>query len=115
MIGAEQWLHTRQPESACKNVLEHPYNVVTVDWVNYALQPRVGANSAALNLIEFKEKLKEMANQCSRSRTGRYPVTKLLSVPFNPADEVLVIRPDTLEVVKVPRCHVVDCSLNKEL
>ncbi|GMF35400.1 unnamed protein product [Phytophthora lilii] len=37
----------------------------------------------------------------------------MLSVPFEPAERVQLIRPDTLEIISVRRQHILNCELNK--
>ncbi|KAG1707114.1 hypothetical protein DVH05_026310 [Phytophthora capsici] len=110
------WLHVRCADRPTKVKLDQPPNVIKIDWVNYVLQTGTGTNVAAMNAEELVMLMDKVTVQCTgKSRTALpAKVTKLLSVPFDPAALVPVIRADSLLVICVPRQHVLDCSLNKK-
>ncbi|KAE8914507.1 hypothetical protein PF005_g8354 [Phytophthora fragariae] len=113
MSGSKFTLHLRQVDDACKIALGLPANVLKVEWVDYVLQVAAGTNSGALNATELVDKLTEVRALCAKSRSGLMAkVGHELSVPFEPAELVPVIRPDALAVVMVPRQHALDCTMN---
>ncbi|KAE9355943.1 hypothetical protein PR003_g2585 [Phytophthora rubi] len=108
-------LHLRQGDTARKIALIHPLNVRKVDWIDYVLQVESGTNTAALNTDELGDKLAAIRALCATSRTGlAAKAAHELTVAFVPTDQVPVIKPDTLQVVSVPRQHVLDCALKRK-
>ncbi|KAE8981572.1 hypothetical protein PF011_g21965 [Phytophthora fragariae] len=107
-------LHVRFNSQALHVQLITPPTVIVVDRLNYALSTGATDNVMKLNALELLDRQNEVIVACGKSRSGLPAgvVSTMLSVPFKPNDRVLLIRPDTLDIVSVRRQHIVDCELN---
>lgn len=114
MVGAEGWLHVRHANGTCKVAIQQMSNAIKVDWINYALHPSAGKNAAVVHAVELVEIMDGRLASCNRNRDVPAKVKYSLSTPYEPSACVNAIRPDTLELVSVPREHVIDCALRKK-
>ncbi|KAE9270786.1 hypothetical protein PF001_g28660 [Phytophthora fragariae] len=67
-----------------------------------------------MNAFELLDRQNEVIVACGKSRSGipASVLSTMLSVAFEPEEQVPLIRPDTLAVVLVRRQHIVDCEMD---
>ncbi|KAH7491173.1 uncharacterized protein KRP23_98 [Phytophthora ramorum] len=83
--------------------------VIKVDALNYAIQTGGGANPIALSATELLAAQNNVVVLFRRRRSGLPDtITRSLTIPFNGSDVVPLIRPTTLQLVRVRRQHIVD-------
>ncbi|KAF4044992.1 hypothetical protein GN244_ATG02621 [Phytophthora infestans] len=93
--GSSATLHIVSSSDSSRLTLSESTLVIKADVLNYALQTGAGVNTAAVKATELVEQ-------------QNTEVTESLTVPFNGDESVPLIRPSTLQLVRVRRQHIVD-------
>ncbi|KAJ8558911.1 hypothetical protein ON010_g8539 [Phytophthora cinnamomi] len=83
--------------------------VIKTDVLNYALQTGTAVYTAAVTPTELVEQQNKIITSCSRRRSVLpKEVTDSLTVPFNGDEIIPLIRPASLQLVRVRRQHIVN-------
>ncbi|KAF4133400.1 hypothetical protein GN958_ATG17419 [Phytophthora infestans] len=107
--GSSATLHIVSSSDSSRLTLSESTLVIKADVLNYALQTGAGVNTAAVKATKLVEQQNTVISLCSRRRSGlSKEVTESLTVPFNGDESVPLIRPSTLQLVRVRRQHIVD-------
>ncbi|ETN01507.1 hypothetical protein PPTG_17230 [Phytophthora nicotianae INRA-310] len=97
------------PHGLARLRLDTATKIIKVDVLNYALQTGAGVNTTAVTPTELLAQQNKIIAACHRRRSGLpRAITDSTSVPFNGDDVLLLIRPSTLQLVRVTRRHIVD-------
>ncbi|KAG1700712.1 hypothetical protein DVH05_011571 [Phytophthora capsici] len=102
-------LHIVGRNEPTRHPLTDLQSVIKVDPLTYALQPGGGTNSTALNPLELLHQQDTLLAACRRRKNG-IPAAVMagLSVPFSPDELVPLVKPSSLQLVRVRRQHLVD-------
>ncbi|KAG6954221.1 hypothetical protein JG688_00012469 [Phytophthora aleatoria] len=102
-------LHVICTDSSVRLPLTTTTMVIKADVLNYALQTGAGVNTAAVTIVELLDHQNKVIAACQRRRSGLpKQVTTSMSVSYSGDDIVPLIRPSTLQLVRVRRQHIVD-------
>ncbi|ETP50007.1 hypothetical protein F442_04574 [Phytophthora nicotianae P10297] len=102
-------LHVICPNDSVRLRLTTATTIIKVDVLNYALQTGAGVNTTAVNPTELLDKQNKIIAACQRWRSGLpKEIVDSATVPFKGGDLLPLIRPSTLELVRVTRQHIVD-------
>jgi hypothetical protein len=94
-------LAVRSATTSLQLPLTSPQSVIVVDRLNYVLRTGATINFMAMNAFELLDRQNEVIVAGGKSRSGipASVLSTMLSVTFEPEEQVPLIRPDTLEVV----------------
>ncbi|KAG3148222.1 hypothetical protein PC128_g23646 [Phytophthora cactorum] len=102
-------LHVICTDSSVRLPLTTTTMVIKADVLNYALQTGAGVNTAAVTIVELLDHQNKVIAACQRRRSGLpKQVTTSMSVSYSGDDIVPLIRPSTLQLVRVRRQHIID-------